>query len=56
MKKVRTIRIDKEVSDKLDEACLRHGDVSWHVEQALRFYLGSGHVAQYKEQNNESKH
>lgn len=38
MKKVRTIRIDKEVSDNLDSICTRHGDVSWHIEQALNGY------------------
>ena len=38
MKKVRTIRIDKEVSDNLDSICNRHGDVSWHIEQALNGY------------------
>ena len=38
MKKVRTIRIDKEVSDNLDLICIRHGDVSWHIEQALGAY------------------
>jgi len=38
MKKVRTIRIDKEVSDNLDAICNRHGDVSWHIEQALNGY------------------
>ena len=39
MKKVRTIRIDKELSDRLDSICVRHGDVSWHIEQALGAYL-----------------
>ena len=38
MKKVRTIRIDKDVSDNLDSICNRHGDVSWHIEQALTGY------------------
>jgi len=38
MKKVRTIRIDKDVSDSLDSICIRHGDVSWHIERALRGY------------------
>ena len=38
MKKVRTIRIDKEVSDKLDSICERHGDISWHIEKALNSY------------------
>jgi len=38
MKKVRTIRIDKEVSDNLDSICNRHGDVSWHIENALKGY------------------
>ena len=38
MKKVRTIRIDKAVSDSLDSICTRHGDVSWHIEQALNGY------------------
>ena len=38
MKKVRTIRIDRQVSDDLDFICERHGDVSWHIEQALKGY------------------
>ena len=56
MKVSRTIRLEKELSDKLDQACVRHGDVTWHIEKALKYYLGSHHVADYKEQNNESKH
>ena len=39
MKKVRTIRIDKEVSNRLDSICVRHGDVSWHIEKALTNYF-----------------
>ena len=39
MKKVRTIRIDKGVSDNLDSICTRHGDVSWHIENALNAYF-----------------
>ena len=49
MKKVRTIRIDKEVSDKLDSICTRHGDISWHIEQALKHYMGESYVAEKKE-------
>jgi predicted transcriptional regulator len=37
-KKSRTITIDKELSDKLDKICVRHGDVTWHIEQALLQY------------------
>jgi predicted transcriptional regulator len=49
MKKVRTIRIDKGVSDKLDSICTRHGDISWHIEQALKHYMGKHYVAETKE-------
>ena len=35
----RTIRMDQEISKKLDSICVRHGDVTWHVEQALDEYL-----------------
>jgi hypothetical protein len=39
MKKVRTIRIDRGVSEQLDSICTRHGDISWHIENALNAYF-----------------
>jgi predicted transcriptional regulator len=35
----RTIRLDRELSNSLDKVCVRHGDVTWHIEQALKDYL-----------------
>ena len=46
MKKVRTIRICKDVSDRLDNICERHGDISYHIENALNAY---GPMSQSKE-------
>ena len=40
MRKVRkTITMCKEVAAILDANCVRHGDVTWHVENALRQYF-----------------
>ena len=39
MKVSRTFRLDKELSQGLDKICVRHGDVTWHIEQALKDYL-----------------
>ena len=36
-----TFRIDKDISDNLDRICVRHGDATWHIEQALSAYLAS---------------
>jgi predicted transcriptional regulator len=55
MKVSRTIRLDKELSDKLDGVCTRHGDVTWHIENALKHYLGSYQTEPKKESINASK-
>ena len=34
----RTFRLDQDLSKKLDKICVRHGDVTWHLEQALNGY------------------
>ena len=34
----RTFRLDQDLSQKLDKICVRHGDVTWHIEQALNGY------------------
>lgn len=39
MKIPRTFRIERELSEKLDKMCNRHGDLTWHVEQALTNYF-----------------
>lgn len=35
----RTFRIDKDLSKALDKICVRHGDITWHIENSLRAYL-----------------
>jgi len=35
----RTFRFDLELSKKLDSICVRHGDKTFHIEQALSAYL-----------------
>ena len=35
----RTFRLDKELSRALDKICVRHGDITWHLEGALRAYI-----------------
>lgn len=35
----RTIRLDSEINSGLNKICVRHGDVTWHIEQALKAYL-----------------
>jgi hypothetical protein len=30
--------MDSELSKKLDAICVRHGDVTWHIEEALKAY------------------
>lgn len=37
-KTVRSIRMDSELSKTLDSICVRHGDMTYHVEQALAAY------------------
>ena len=34
----RTFRLPREISANLDKICERHGDVTWHIEQALINY------------------
>ncbi len=38
MKTPRTFRLETNLSKKLDQICERHGDVTWHLEQALKRY------------------
>jgi len=38
-KVLRTIRMESELSKKLDAICVRHGDVTYHIENALSAYL-----------------
>lgn len=35
----RTIRMESELSKQLDAICVRHGDVTYHIERALSAYL-----------------
>ena len=55
MKTPRTFRIDSELSKKLDAVCVRYGDATWHIENALRHYLGAYKVETNKDDKNESK-
>jgi len=42
MSKVRrTITMDEGISKKLDAICVRHGDVTWHIENALTEYIAN---------------
>ena len=34
----RTFRLDQELSRALDKICVRHGDKTYHLEQALSQY------------------
>ena len=34
----RTFRLDSDLSKALDKICVRHGDKTYHVENALRAY------------------
>jgi len=55
MKVSRTIRLDRDLSEELDRVCTRHGDVTWHIENALKHYLGSHKTEAKKDASNESK-
>jgi predicted transcriptional regulator len=33
--------MDSEISKKLDAICVRHGDVTWHIENALTEYMAN---------------
>lgn len=53
-KKRRTIWMEGELSDGLDAICVRHGDITWHIENAVRQYLdGLKKPAKKKEVNTE---
>ena len=41
MKVNRTIRMDFELSQRLGKVCVRHGDITWHIERAVSQYLDS---------------
>ena len=42
MRKVnRTFRLDSDLSKALDKICVRYGDKTYHVENALRVYIAS---------------
>ena len=40
-KVVRTIRMQSDISKKLDAICVSHGDVTWHIEHALTEYMAN---------------
>lgn len=40
-KTTRTVRMDSDISKKLDAICVRHGDVTWHIENALTEYMAN---------------
>jgi len=37
-KATKTLRMDLDIFAALDSICERHGDVTWHIEKALRSY------------------
>lgn len=37
----RTFRLDSDLSKALDKICVRYGDKTYHVENALRAYISS---------------
>lgn len=39
MKVRKTVTMDKAVAELLDSNCIRHGDVTFHIENALRQYF-----------------
>lgn len=47
----RTLRMEKELSKKLDSICIRHGDITWHVEKALTAYLTDDLIKRIRDKN-----